>query len=45
MTLVAGFTVLPHRYTGQDDILAGSPMFGGEVAEDEGWVSEWIKTP
>ena len=31
MTLVAGFTVLLHRYTGQDDILAGSPMFGGEV--------------
>jgi hypothetical protein len=44
MTLVAGFTVLLHRYTGQDDILAGSPMFGGKVAEDEGWVSEWINT-
>ena len=28
MTLLAAFEVLLHRYTGQDEIIVGSPMAG-----------------
>ena len=33
MTLLAAFQVLLHRYSGQDDILVGSPMIGRSRAE------------
>src|SRR6202790_2891456 len=35
MTLGAGFMALLHRYTGQDDILVGSPVLGPAPAEPE----------
>jgi len=33
MTLGAGFMALLHRYTGQDDILVGTPVLGPALAE------------
>ncbi|MGA7792280.1 MAG: AMP-binding protein, partial [Candidatus Acidiferrales bacterium] len=33
MTLGAGFMALLHRYTGQDDILVGTPVLGPTLAE------------
>src|SRR5262249_26495009 len=35
MTLLAAFNVLLHRYTGQDDILVGSPIAGRTRPETE----------
>jgi len=35
MTLGAGFMALLHRYTGQDDILVGTPVLGPTLAETE----------
>ncbi|OLT58220.1 non-ribosomal peptide synthetase [Moorena bouillonii] len=34
MTLLAAFEVLLYRYTGQEDILVGSPTYGGRTKEE-----------
>ena len=44
MTLVGAFQVLLHRYTGQDDILLGSPVAGRTHAETEDLIGFFINT-
>ncbi|HVG10832.1 MAG TPA: non-ribosomal peptide synthase/polyketide synthase, partial [Thermoanaerobaculia bacterium] len=42
VTLLTAFQVLLHRYTGQDDLLVGSPTAGRPVAEVEGTVGYFV---
>ena len=44
MTLLAAFQVLLHRYSGQDDILVGSPVAGRTRVELEGLVGCFVNT-
>ena len=44
MTLGAGFMALLHRYTGQDDILVGTPILGPAQAEIESPVNRFHNT-
>ncbi|MGK3959181.1 non-ribosomal peptide synthase/polyketide synthase [Sorangium sp. So ce118] len=44
MTLLAAFQVLLHRYTGQDDIVVGSPIAGRTHAQTEGLIGFFINT-
>lgn len=44
MTLLAGFNVLLHRYSGQTDIVIGSPVAGRDAAETEALVGFFINT-
>ncbi len=44
MTLLAAFQVLLHRYTGQDDILIGTPIAGRGRSEIEGLIGFFINT-
>jgi amino acid adenylation domain-containing protein len=44
MTLLAGFQVLLHRYTGQDDIVIGSPIANRSRAELEGLVGFFVNS-
>ena len=44
MTLLAAFNVLLHRYTGQDDVLVGSPVAGRNRAEVEGLIGFFVNT-
>ncbi|WNG36167.1 amino acid adenylation domain-containing protein [Archangium violaceum] len=44
MTLLAGFQVLLHRYTGQDDLSVGSPIAGRRSTELEGLIGFFINT-
>ena len=44
MTLLAVFATLLHRYTGQEDILIGSPVAGRNRAEIEGLIGFFINT-
>ena len=44
MALLAGFEVLVHRYTGQTDIVLGSPLAGRDAAETEGLIGFFINT-
>jgi len=44
MTLSAAFTLLLHRYTGQEDILIGSPIAGRERTEVEGLIGFFVNT-
>ena len=44
MTLLAGFQVLLHRYTGQDDIAVGAPIAGRTRAELEGLIGFFVNT-
>ena len=44
MTLLAAFKVLLHRYTGQEDLVVGSPLAGRDRAETEGLVGLFINT-
>jgi amino acid adenylation domain-containing protein len=44
MILLAAFHVLLHRYTGQDDILVGSPVAGRNRAEVEGLIGFFVNT-
>ncbi|HEX9986176.1 MAG TPA: amino acid adenylation domain-containing protein [Thermoanaerobaculia bacterium] len=44
MTLLAAFNILLHRYTGQDDILVGSPVAGRNCAEAEGLIGFFVNT-
>lgn len=44
MTLLAGFKVVLHRYSGQTDLVVGSPVAGRDAAETEGVVGFFINT-
>ncbi|MDP1666746.1 MAG: amino acid adenylation domain-containing protein [Methylobacter sp.] len=44
MTLVAAFQVLLHRYSGQDDIVLGTPSAGRNRLELEGLIGFFIST-
>jgi amino acid adenylation domain-containing protein len=44
MTLLAAFQTLLHRYTGQDDIVVGSPIAGRNRAELEGLIGFFVNT-
>ena len=44
MTLLAAFQTLLHRYTGQDDIVVGSPIAGRTRVEVEGLIGFFVNT-
>ncbi|HKV08246.1 MAG TPA: non-ribosomal peptide synthase/polyketide synthase, partial [Thermoanaerobaculia bacterium] len=44
MTLLAAFDALLYRYTGQDDLLVGSPVAGRNRAEVEGTIGFFVNT-
>jgi aspartate racemase len=44
MTLLAAFTTLLHRYTGQEDILVGSPIANRNSVELEGLIGCFVNT-
>ena len=44
MTLLAAFQLLLYRYTGQDDILVGSPVAGRNRTETEGLIGCFVQT-
>ncbi|HWA25816.1 MAG TPA: MupA/Atu3671 family FMN-dependent luciferase-like monooxygenase [Lacunisphaera sp.] len=44
MTLLAGFKAVLHRYTGQTDLVVGSPLAGRDSAETEAVVGFFINT-
>ncbi|UCE20069.1 MAG: amino acid adenylation domain-containing protein [Gemmatimonadota bacterium] len=44
MTLLAAFTVLLHRYTGQDIIVVGTPIAGRNRPEIEGLIGFFVNT-
>ena len=44
MTLLAAFKVLLHRYTGQDDIVVGTPIAGRDRTEVEGLIGFFLNT-
>ncbi len=44
MTLLAGFNAVLHRYTGQTDLVVGTPLAGRDSAETEGVVGFFINT-
>ena len=44
MTLLAAFQALLHRYTGQDDIVVGTPIAGRNRSEVEGLIGFFVNT-
>ncbi len=44
MTLLAAFTVLLSRYSGQDDVVVGTPIAGRNRAEIEGLIGFFVNT-
>jgi len=44
MTLLAGFTALLHRYTGQDDLVLGTPVANRTRPEIEGLIGFFVNT-
>jgi amino acid adenylation domain-containing protein len=44
MLLLAAFDLLLHRYTGQDDIVVGSPIAGRTAAATEGLIGFFVNT-
>ena len=44
MTLLAGFQVLLSRYTGQEDVVVGSPVAGRNRTETEGLIGLFVNT-
>src|SRR6185436_17334538 len=44
MTLLAAFKTLLHRYTGQEDILVGSPIAGRNQMETETLIGFFVNT-
>ncbi|HTL67387.1 MAG TPA: MupA/Atu3671 family FMN-dependent luciferase-like monooxygenase [Lacunisphaera sp.] len=44
MTLLAAFKVVLHRYTGQTDLVVGSPLAGRDTAETEGIIGFFVNT-
>jgi amino acid adenylation domain-containing protein len=44
MTLLAGFQILLHRHTDEDDLLVGSPIAGRNQVEVEGLIGFFVNT-
>ncbi len=44
MTLLAAFQTLLHRYSGQDDILVGTPIANRNLSETEGLIGFFVNT-
>src|SRR4026208_1730481 len=44
MTLLAAFQTLLHRYSGQQDIVVGSPVAGRNYRETEGLIGFFVNT-
>ena len=44
MTVLAAFQTLLHRYTGQDDVLVGSPIAGRDAPDTEGLIGYFANT-
>jgi non-ribosomal peptide synthetase component F len=44
MTLLAAFQILLHRYSGQEDIVVGSPIAGRNQVETEGLIGFFVNT-
>src|SRR2546423_909973 len=44
MVLLAAFVVLLHRYSGQEDLLVGTPVAGRERVEIEGLIGFFVNT-
>jgi amino acid adenylation domain-containing protein len=44
MTLLAAYQVLLHRYSGQDDLVVGTPIAGRTRAETEGLIGFFLNT-
>ncbi|WP_345145114.1 condensation domain-containing protein, partial [Dactylosporangium darangshiense] len=44
MTLLGAFTVLLHRYSGQDDVVVGTPIANRNRAEIEGLIGFFVNT-
>ncbi|MEO6195391.1 MAG: amino acid adenylation domain-containing protein [Thermoanaerobaculia bacterium] len=44
MTLLAAFTVLLHRWAGQEDVVVGSPSAGRQRVETEGLIGFFLNT-
>ena len=44
MTLLAAFQILLHRYTGQDDIVVGSPIANRNRVEIKGLIGFFVNT-
>ena len=44
MTLLAGFNAMLHRYTGQEDLVIGSPIAGRTKVETEGIIGFFVNT-
>src|SRR5689334_6251028 len=44
MTLLAAFKALLHRYTGQEDLLVGTPIAGRAQAETQGLIGFFVNT-
>jgi len=44
MVLLAAFDILLYRYTGQDDILVGTPIAGRQAVETEGLIGLFLNT-
>jgi non-ribosomal peptide synthetase component F len=42
MTLLAAFSILLHRYTGEDDIVVGTPIAGRNRQEIEGLIGFFL---
>ncbi|MDX6500090.1 MAG: hypothetical protein QOG23_3350 [Blastocatellia bacterium] len=44
MTLLAAYEILLHRYSGEDDIVVGTPMAGRQMPETENLIGLFINT-
>src|SRR5262249_50953067 len=44
MTLLSAFNVLIHRYTGQEDVVVGTPIAGRNQTEIEGLIGFFVNT-
>src|SRR5207253_10972168 len=44
MTLLAGYHILLHRHTGEDDIVVGTPIAGRQMPETENLIGLFINT-
>ena len=44
MTLLAGYQILLHRHTGEDDIVVGTPIAGRQMPETENLIGLFINT-
>ena len=44
MTLLTAFNILLHRYTGQDDLIVGTPIANRNRLEIEGLIGFFVNT-